>query len=136
MCPSFMRAEIIQFLMIGPVLYLLIFNQNLCILDIEGLWSNSFNKSKHPFYIFNICFDIKIANTTQHRDRQEVFGQMLLTSRNITLTKLSFYAYLKIIKVLSFHIYSFFKAFWKNRFCPSLVRSRIFHILAVRKINL
>ena len=63
--------------------------------------------SQNITYLFNICFDIKLANTTQERYRQDVFGQMLLTSQNINMKKLSFYAYLKMIKMLSCHFYSF-----------------------------
>ena len=69
--------------------------------------------SQNIISIFMICFDIKLANTTQERSTRGL-GQMLITSQNITLKKLSFQANLNMIKVLSCHIYSFLKAFAYN----------------------
>ena len=80
LCRSFMRAKIIRFLMIRPVMYLLILYQNII----------------------------------EYRRDQQGFRQMLLTSQNTTLKKLIFYTYLKMVKMLSCHIFNFSKAYAYN----------------------
>ena len=63
--------------------------------------------------IFKICFDIKLANTTHERSTEGLWSNAFNMSKH-HFEETKFYAYLKIIKLLNCHIYSFLKDFAYN----------------------
>ena len=58
--------------------------------------------------IFNLCFDIKLANTTLERSKRGLWAYTFNKS-NHHFEETNYYASLKIIKVLSCHINCFKK---------------------------